>query len=354
MPALATGVDVTYSQIGSRGEPWTSVNPSRSRRSGSPSSHARVSFVIVALVHSLARRASTLKDSISGPPAAAASWFPRTPIAPTSRSRATTSSGSGPYPTTSPSCQTSSTDGIAASTASSASRLAWISESTATRTPARVARPTGSERTAAPLRGIAREPHVDRSATRDDDEAVVLEPGDASRDDARPAGPQRPHRAVRRGELVLHGMTLPRDEHAAGRDERQAQLHELGEPGDCAGGHRRPCLAITRVARDGLGPLRLGSDAALEPGGPDDRPQELDLLADGVDEQGPTGRERGRERDAGKSAARAQVQQTGDPEVAQERSRREAVEHMQTRGLGRHPDRGQVDRLGPGEEQADV
>ena len=43
MPARATGVEVTYSQIGSRGLPWTSRKPSRSRVSGWAASQALVS-----------------------------------------------------------------------------------------------------------------------------------------------------------------------------------------------------------------------------------------------------------------------------------------------------------------------
>ena len=94
--ARATGVEVMYSQVGSRGLPWTSRKPSRSSVSGSAASQARVSAEIALRVHSAARRASTLNDSISRPPSAAASWLPRTPIAPRSRRRATTSSGWGP------------------------------------------------------------------------------------------------------------------------------------------------------------------------------------------------------------------------------------------------------------------
>ena len=60
MPARATGAVVTYSQVGSRGLPCTSRKSSRSRRSGRASSHSRVSAAIVACVHSIAWRASTL------------------------------------------------------------------------------------------------------------------------------------------------------------------------------------------------------------------------------------------------------------------------------------------------------
>src|SRR3954453_8389939 len=94
----------------------------------------------------------------------------------------------------SPSCQTSSTDGTAASTASRAGRLAWISESTATRTRGRVAEAARSERTPAPLRRLAREADVDRTVAWDDDETMLLQAGHAAAQDLRPAGAQRPER----------------------------------------------------------------------------------------------------------------------------------------------------------------
>ena len=96
IPARATGVVVTYSQVGSRGLPWTSRKSSRSSRSGRAASHVRVSSAIADCVHSIAWRASALKASMSSSPTAAASWLPRTPWAPISRSRPTTASGSGP------------------------------------------------------------------------------------------------------------------------------------------------------------------------------------------------------------------------------------------------------------------
>ena len=73
IPARATGVVVMYSQVGSRGLPWTSRKSSRSRRSGSAASQARVSSAIVERVHSIAPRASTLNASMSSWPIAAAS-----------------------------------------------------------------------------------------------------------------------------------------------------------------------------------------------------------------------------------------------------------------------------------------
>ena len=68
--ARATAAEVTYSQSGSRGLPWTSSQPSIARRSGSADSHASVAGPIAARVHSMARRASGLNQSISDAAAA--------------------------------------------------------------------------------------------------------------------------------------------------------------------------------------------------------------------------------------------------------------------------------------------
>ncbi len=94
--ACAAVDDVTYSQIGSRPLPWTSVKSAASRRSGRAASQDRVRSEITSRVHSMAERASGLNQSISVPPHAAASWLPRTPTAPTAARRSTTASGSGP------------------------------------------------------------------------------------------------------------------------------------------------------------------------------------------------------------------------------------------------------------------
>ena len=55
-----------------------------------------------------------------------------------------------------------------------------------------------------------------------------------------------------RVELLVQRLALPGHEHAPGRHERQAQLHQLGEARHRAGGHRRPRLAVARVAGEGL------------------------------------------------------------------------------------------------------
>ena len=95
-PARARAAEVTYSQVGSRGLPWTSVKAASDRRWGSAASQARVVSEMAVRVHSMAARASALNQSSSIAPLAAASWLPRTPVAPRAASRSTTPSGSGP------------------------------------------------------------------------------------------------------------------------------------------------------------------------------------------------------------------------------------------------------------------
>ena len=85
-----------YSQMGSRGLPWTSVKAPSERRSGRASRAARDAGVRTRAVHSTATRASSLNQSASISPVAAESWFPRTPTAPSRVRRSTTSLGWGP------------------------------------------------------------------------------------------------------------------------------------------------------------------------------------------------------------------------------------------------------------------
>jgi hypothetical protein len=82
--------------------------------------------------------------------------------------------------------------------------------------------------------------------------------------------------------------------------------------------------------------------------------EEPDLLADGIDEQGPIGGQRGRQGDAGKAAAAPEVDEPVDPPVAKDGEPREAVDDMPDRDRRRVADRGQVDGPGPGQEQPDV
>ena len=60
--SLAARSSRMYSQVGSRGLPWTSVNVSSTIRSGRAASHSRVVGAIRSRVHSIAVRASRLKQ----------------------------------------------------------------------------------------------------------------------------------------------------------------------------------------------------------------------------------------------------------------------------------------------------
>ena len=181
-----------------------------------------------------------------------------------------------------------------------------------------------------------------------------LEPRHARVDDLDPAGVQGPQRGTGRCELVVQRRALPGDEDAAGGDERQAHLHELGERRDRARRDRGPRLAVTGVVGEGLGTDRLRGDRPRPTGGLDDRAQEPDLLGDRIDEQRAVRGERDGERDAREAAAAAEVQQPGDAARPERRDRRQAVDDVGEGDRGRLADRRQVDRLGPGEEQADV
>jgi len=130
----AREVENMYSQSGSRGEPWARVNAPSTRVCGLPASQRRAAGVSCCADHSTARRAASLNKSVPISPMAAASWFPRTPRAPSRWSRCTTPTGSGPYPTTSPRCQTASNGDSASRMDSRAARFPWTSESSATRT----------------------------------------------------------------------------------------------------------------------------------------------------------------------------------------------------------------------------
>ena len=149
---------------------------------------------------------------------------------------------------------------------------------------------------------------------------------------------------------------LPGDEQAAGGQEREGQLHELRErrprrgpsppasaPG---GGGRRP--ASRPGGRHG--------DAVGDPGGRHRDLEEGRLLGDRVDEEGALRR-------AGPGRAGAPGSRRPDPRSrkpphagrAEERHRREAVERggPSTAAPGSRID-GQVDRRGPGQEEAEV
>ena len=72
------------------------------------------------------------------------------------------------------------------------------------------------------------------------------------------------------------------------------------------------------------------------------------------DEQRPPRRQRDRQRQAGQAAARAEVDERVDAQRSKQRDGGQAVEDVRDGDLARVPDRGQVDRRGPREQQPDV
>ena len=94
--AAATPGPEMYSQIGSRGEPWTAVRSFSTRRSGSAARYSREAGLTTSVVHRMAAAAASLNQAVSTSPTAAPSWLPITARALRSRSREMTSLGCGP------------------------------------------------------------------------------------------------------------------------------------------------------------------------------------------------------------------------------------------------------------------
>ena len=168
------------------------------------------------------------------------------------------------------------------------------------------------------------------------------------------AGPERGEGGGCGSQLGFQGAALPGDEDAPGSDEREPDLDELREAGDRPRRHHRPALPVPRVTRQGLGADGFRSHATLEAGRLDDRAEEYDLLGDRIHEQGPGGCQHRRQRQAREPAAAAEVEDPRGTARSQQRHRDEAVEDVEPGNAGRVPDRGQVDRGRPREEQADM
>ena len=113
-------------------------------------------------------------------------------------------------------------------------------------------------------------------------------------------------------ELLVERDPLPGHEHAAGRDERQAQLHELGQARHRARRHRRPRLAVARVAGERLRARRAPRrPAAPVPVASTTVCRKRTFLPIGVHQQRAVRAEGRGERQAGEPAARPEVQQAG-------------------------------------------
>jgi len=166
-------------------------------------------------------------------------------------------------------------------------------------------------------------------------------------------------RAQSGGGFVDDVAALPGDEHAARDQQREGELDQLIEVADGPDDHNRPSLTMVRIASEILGSRVGHADARGEAGSRDGGYQKRGLLADRFDEDGSRYGDDGRQWDARKAAATAEVEEGVDLRPAdappQEKWHgRQAVDHVPNRDGRRVPNRGQVDRRIPGEQQADV
>jgi hypothetical protein len=166
------------------------------------------------------------------------------------------------------------------------------------------------------------------------------------------AAAQDVDRAPRGKHLRGDVAAFPRDEPATDGQEGERELDELGQRSNRASRHGRPALAVAGLGGEFLGSSRRHAHPRREAGDLDCGGQERRLLADRIDERDALEGKRSREGDAGKAAAAAEVNETVD--IAQHRDGRQAVDDVAEGDVDGLPDRCQVDRGVPGEEQSDV
>ena len=319
MPARATGVDghVLPGRVARAAVDEQEVLALERARAG-PRATSRVSSAIVACVHSIARRASTLNASMSSPPTAAASWLPRTPRAPISRRRADDRVRLGPV-----AHDVAQLPDLVDRRDRRQHRVEGrevgmdvredgdAHRGSVAQGGGRDARERASQRALAALAGVPRDSAGRSARPARRRSADGLEARNGGVDDLEPAGPQGLERRSRRGELLVERQRASRRRgRRPGRRAAAPSSTSSASAATARDGHRRPRLAVAR--RRGRAPRR---------GPPPRRPsargpvasitvaQEADLLGDGVDEQRPVGGQRGGERETREAAAAAEVEE---------------------------------------------
>jgi hypothetical protein len=169
-----------------------------------------------------------------------------------------------------------------------------------------------------------------------------------------PGRARRRPRPSRGGQFGRQVTPLPGDQRAAPREQRERELDEVR-----CGRHRpsrgeRPGLPPLDVPGDVLRPRGRHRDAATQADRFDDGGEEPGLLGDRVQQRDRHVRQRGGKRDPGEAAARPQVDDRPGISRSQQWHGRQAVDDVLARDIAGAADGGQVDRLGPREEQADV
>lgn len=153
---------------------------------------------------------------------------------------------------------------------------------------------------------------------------------------------------------VIHAHALPGDENPAGTKQRKGELGKLRQWSDCPRSHGRPATPIGAAGRERFRADRLSRRVVTQADGVDHGGEEPDLLADRVDEQGPVGRQRRRQRDAREPAAAAQIDEPVDAPTVEDGEPGQTVDDMTDGDRCGLANRRQVDRLVPYQEQADV
>ena len=284
---------MTYSQIGSRGLPWTSVKSASDRRCGQRRQpgprrardgrpgplHGRPGLRVEPVDLDRADGRGVVVAADADRARARPAGRRRRPAPGRSRRRHRGARWRRPTPTW-------------ASTASRATRLLWMSERTAIRTRTESSSAPLTTAVASARAGIARVARPGRGR------APWRRPADARRArrrrpslDLERAAAERGDRPVRGGQLGREVAALPGDEAAARCEQREGQLDELGQGRDGARRDRRPAPAMAGVGGERLRPDRRGLDRVRRARSPRRRRrQEAGLLGDRLEEQRPRGR----------------------------------------------------------------
>ena len=345
-PARASAAEVTYSQVGSRGLPWTSVKAASDRRSGRAASQARVvsEMAVAGPLHrrpglgvepvDLDRRRWPPRRGCRGRRSRRARRAARRRHPARGRSRRRRRGARRRRPTRSGRARPRGRRGCCG--CPTGRRSASRPNLAVRRSP----RPSLARRRIARVRGR------DAAASRGD------RPARGRRARARrprwTSSVPPPSAAIARSAAASSGAevaALPGDEAAARCEQRERELDEVGQGRDGAGGDGRPAPAMAGIGGEGLGPDRRGLDR-VRPGRSrrPRRSRNRGLLGDRLEEQRPRARQRRRERDARVAAARPEVDGPVDPALAEDADGGQAVDDVADRDRGRVADGRQVDR----------
>jgi hypothetical protein len=136
-------------------------------------------------------------------------------------------------------------------------------------------------------------------------------------------------------------------------DQGESQLHELTKSSHRPRKDCRPAFAMVAVRGKGFRTGRGDLDLVLLERGHDGL-EERRLLADRFDEKRPPGGQGDREWHPGKATTAAEIDEGIYRPGTDRLERRQAVDHVEARDIGRFADGRQVDRAIPGEQEPDV